>query len=131
RFDVVRLTGAFRPVSRGFLPLIGGLSRTRRSGRIVTWDFPVQPSKVAVPKYVEGEGFIISGTLDLEIDRLRHRLAPLLDLDRHLNGLQMRLGDGRHFRAGRGAKLDRKRPSVERVPLPDQDDGITPSADPP
>src|SRR4029078_10935792 len=113
RFDVVRLTGAFRPVSRGFLPLIGGLSRTRRSGRIVTWDFPVQPSKVAVPKYIEGEGFIIGGTLDLEIDRLRHRLAPVLNTDRHLNRLEILLGKGGHLGTGCRTKLDWQSPPVE------------------
>src|SRR6187549_4109136 len=114
RPDIIGLAGAFRPISRRILALIGRrLGGTRRTGRIVPWDFSVQPSKVAVPKYIEREGFIIGGTLDLEIDRLRHRLAPLLDTDRHLNRLEILLGKGGHLGTGCRTKLDWQSPPVE------------------
>src|SRR5678816_4933024 len=111
--DVICLAGPFVPVSRGFLRLIGGLGGTRRSGGVVSRDFSIQSSEVAVSEHVEGEGFIIGGTLDLEIDRLRHRLAPLLDTDRHLNRLEILLGKGGHLGTGCRTKLDWQSPPVE------------------
>ena len=56
RPDIIDLAGAFRPISRRILALIGGrLGGTRRSGRIVPGDFSIQAAEIAVAEHVEGE----------------------------------------------------------------------------
>ncbi len=126
RAHIIELARAFRAVPRGIDGLIAGrrLGNPCGSRRVVARHFPIQPSKIAVAKDVQGERFVVGGPLDLQIDGLRNAGAPTFDVDRHLDLFEILFRKRRHLGTGGGAELDGQGSSVEGVPLTDENHGI-------
>ena len=124
RPHIVHLTGPLRTLTRAVFRAIGPCG----FGFVFPRHLAIQPAQVAVPLNVQAQRFIVGLPPNLKIDGMRNIGAPLLDRHRNLDRLQVPLGKGCDFLARSGSKLDRERPSVERIPFPDQDHRIPPEA---